>query len=752
MKIKASLFFILLVQICFCQVDSSSVILPENLKVGVVLSGGGAKGLAHIGALKVIEEAGIHIDYIAGTSMGSIIGGLYAAGYSPQQMDSIFYSTNFNTLIRDELPRTAKTFYEREADEKYALNLNFDRFKVSIPSGLSKGQNVYNFFSQLTSHIETEDFSELSVPFFGVATNLETGEEVVLDSGSLALAMSVSGAIPTVFRPIELNGKLHTDGGVANNYPVEELRRRGANFIIGVDVQDSLYTREQLTSGLDIMAQIGNFRTINAMKPKAELTDIYIRPDIKSYSVLDFDKGEEIIANGIEATLQHIAALQQIAKAQNKPVTAKHVHLKDSLSIKNIQLSGNTNFSRSYIQGKLKIEQNEKVAFRQLNQGINNLSATNNFNRIHYNLEKTENEKYNIHFDIYESKNKRQLRLGLHYDDLYKSGILANFTQKKLLVNNDVFSFDLVLGENIRYYLSYYLDKGRYWSIGFRSRFNRFRSDIDFSFVQDVVGGDFDNFNVNKIQVLSEDFTNQLYAETLLLHDFRFGLGIEQKWLQARTETILVDQLEEEELAPETIIEQLNLISTYGYLEFDTLSHKYYPTKGLYFYGDMHIYLTSILDTDAISQFSIVKGEAAYVQPISKKLALKIGSEIGFRIGNESNAGLNFFLGGFGINYINNFRPFYGYDFLSLSGDAYVKGNIDLFYNFYKKHYLIGSANFANVENNLFDDTSWLSNPNFSGYAIGYGLDTFFGPIDLKYSYSPEVKKGIWFFSLGHRF
>lgn len=751
MKTNFHYLFFFLIQISFGQIDTTPIPPQQELKVGVVLSGGGAKGLAHIGALKVIEEAGIKIDFIAGTSMGSIIGGLYAAGYSPQQMDSIFYSTDFNSLIRDEIPRNAKTFYEREEDEKYAFRLNFDDFKVSIPSGLSKGQNVYNFFSQLTSHTETEDFSKLSIPFFCIATNLETGEEVILDKGSLALAMSISGAIPTVFRPIEINGELHTDGGVVNNYPVEELRQRGANFIIGIDVQDTLYTREKLKSGLDIMAQIGNFRTINAMQPKVKLTDIYIRPDISSFSVLDFDQGEQIIANGKEATTKYLNALQQVAALQNKQISRPNVKPKDSIALQHIQLSGSNNFSRSYIQGKLQIEQNQKVAYKDLNQGINNLSATNNFDRIHYQLNQVDTTTYDIDFELFESKNYRQLRFGLHYDDLYKSGILANFTQKKLITNNDIFSFDLVLGENIRYYLSYYLDKGKYWSVGFRSRFNRFRSDIDFSFVQDVAGGQFDDFNVNKIQVLNEDFTNQLYAETLPFHDFKFGLGLEQKWLRARTETILADQIDEE-LAPETIIEETNLISSYGYLEFDTLNHKYYPTSGFYFYGDMHIYLTSILETETISQFSIVKGELAYVQPITKKISAKIGSEMGFRIGGETSPGLNFFLGGFGINYINNFRPFYGYDFLSLTGDAYIKGNIDVFYNVYKNHHLIASANFANIENDLFNDTNWLSSPSFSGYAIGYGLDTFLGPIDLKYSYSPEVDKGIWFFSLGHRF
>ncbi|GGE03560.1 patatin-like phospholipase family protein [Psychroflexus salis] len=757
MKFKFVLLFFFSVHILFGQQDTvhknSMELTTDKLKVGVVLSGGGAKGLAHIGALQVIEEAGVQIDYIAGTSMGAIIGGLYAAGYSPKQLDSIFYATDFNKLIRDELPRNAKTYFERKEDEKYGLSLNFDNFKPSLPSGLSKGQNVYNFLAQLTAHVETNEFKDLPIPFFCVATNLETGAEIIMDQGSLPLAISASGAIPSVFRPIQVEEELLTDGGVVNNFPVEELKKRGANFIIGVDVQDSLYTREKLKNGLDVMTQVSNFRMINAMKNKRELVDVFIRPDIKEFSVLDFDRGEEIIKNGVFAASKQIASLQKIAKQQKHTTTyRKPIHAKDSLTVNNINISGNTLYPRSYILGKIQLNENLQTSYKDFNNGLNNLSATQNFDRIHYQIEKDEIGNTKLKLDVTESKVKRLLRFGVHYDDLYKSALLVNFTQKGLLFNNDIASIDFVLGDNFRYNFDYYIDKGKYWSIGLRSRFNRFENNVDFSFVQDVIGNTFEEFNVNKIQLLNQDFTNQIYVETLWLNQFQFGLGLEQKLLRAKTETILANT-EDQEDELETVIEEFNLLSAFGYINFDTLDHGYYPTKGIRFYTDMHIYLTSILKSNTISQFSIVKGQIDYAFPIANRLSLKIGTEMGLRIGNETLAGLNFFLGGFGNRPINNFRPFYGYDFISLSGNAYIKGSFDVFYNFYKEHYLIFSGNYANVGNDLFNSTeSWLTTPNFSGYALGYGLDTFIGPLDLKYSYSPEVDSFLWFISLGHRF
>src|SRR5690606_14548819 len=197
----------------------------EDIKVGLVLSGGGAKGLAHIGVLKVIEESGVRIDYIGGTSMGAIIGALYASGYSAKQLDSIFNKTNFSTLIQDDIPRRSKTFYEKQESEKYALVLPFENFKIGLPSGLSKGQNVYNLLAKLTSHVsDVSDFSKLPIPFFCVATNVETGDEVIFDRGYLPPAVTAIGALSGFFRPFIVTDTVFIDCGVVNNIPVQAVR------------------------------------------------------------------------------------------------------------------------------------------------------------------------------------------------------------------------------------------------------------------------------------------------------------------------------------------------------------------------------------------------------------------------------------------------------------------------------------------------------------------------------------------------
>jgi len=254
----------------------------ETLKVGLVLSGGGAKGLAHIGVLKVLDSLGVKIDYIAGTSMGAVVGSLYASGYTGKQLDSIFSNVNFDDIINDNLPRASKTFYERESSEKYAVLIPFNNLKIQLPSALSRGQNVFNLLSKLTLHVSgVDDFEALSIPFFCIATNVETGAPVVLDKGSLPQAVAASGAFPTLFQPVIIDDQALIDGGVANNYPIDELKAKGMDIIIGVDVQDDLAKKDDLKSAPEILLQINNYRTIKDMKVKSKKTDVYINLTLK---------------------------------------------------------------------------------------------------------------------------------------------------------------------------------------------------------------------------------------------------------------------------------------------------------------------------------------------------------------------------------------------------------------------------------------------------------------------------------------
>ena len=476
----------LLVIFCvFCSTIAFSQQPEEDIKVGLVLSGGGAKGLAHIGALKIIEESGIRIDYIGGTSMGAIVGALYASGYNARQLDSIIDQLDFEELIQDDIPRNSKTFYEKGETEKYAVTLPFDGFKVGFPSGLSKGQNVYNLFSQLTAHVnDIDDFSKLPIPFFCIATNVETGGEVVLDKGYLPQAISASGALPSIFAPVIINDTVYVDGGVVNNYPVDKLKAKGMDIIIGIDVQDTLRTRKDLNSAFEVLVQINNYRTINAMAEKRQKTDIYIHPNIDEYTVVSFDQARKIIEAGEQGAQKVIDQLRTIAAQQiKKPAPKIKLSKKNSIYLEDVEINGNVHYTRSYVLGKLKLKTPDSISYKILSEGINNLSATGSFQDINYQLIETENGAYKIKFDLIESDSRTLLRLGAHYDGLYRSGALINVTRKRVFTNNDIASFDFVVGDNLRYNFNYYIDKGYYWSIGLNSRYSFFEKSVKTSFI-----------------------------------------------------------------------------------------------------------------------------------------------------------------------------------------------------------------------------------------------------------------------------
>ena len=400
-------------------------------KVGLVLSGGGAKGLAHIGALKIIEESGIKVDYIGGTSMGAIVGALYASGYSAQQLDSIFRNTDFNNLIQDNVPRSAKTFYEKEDSERYALTLPFENFKVSFPQAISGGQNIYNLLVQLLFHVkDVQDFRKLPIPFVCMATNVETGEEVLLDRGYLPEAIMASGTFPSLFEPAEINGQILIDGGVVNNYPINHVKDMGADIIIGVDVQHDLATRESLSSATEILLQINNYRTVNDMKKKSKETDIYIRPDIDEFSVIAFDKGKQIVKSGEEAAQIKMNELKQIAESQKDvPKPRKSIKMVDSLTINRMIIEGNDQYTRGFIKGKLRFSLGEKISFEELRQGMNNLSATGNFKAIRYDL-MSNGLGTDLILKLKENPTKMFIKMSAHYDDLYKSAALINLTKR----------------------------------------------------------------------------------------------------------------------------------------------------------------------------------------------------------------------------------------------------------------------------------------------------------------------------------
>ena len=726
-------------------------------KIGLVLSGGGAKGMAHIGALKIIEEAGVEIDYIGGSSMGAIIGAMYAAGYNASELDSIFKATNIGSLIQDNLPRSAKTFYEKEDSERYALTLPFKNFKVTVPPAISGGQNIYNEFVRLLYHVkDIDDFNELPTPFVCIATDIETGKQVVLNKGYLPEAILASGTLPSLFEPTIINDKVLIDGGVVNNYPIDEVRAMGADVIIGVDVQHDLADRDALLSATEILLQINNYRTVADMEVKSTKTDIYIKPNIEEYSVIDFNRLNEIVKTGEDAAKLKIEELKKLSTNYSKNTNSiSVVNPNKQLTINRLLIDGDTDHTRGYVKGKLRFSLDEPTNFKKLQQGISNLSATGNFRTIKYKLLDNINGGEDLILPLDETKNTSFLRLGAHFDDLYKSAALINITKKRILSKDDVASFDFILGDNLRYNFEYYVDKGSYWSFGVNSRFSDFNQEIDF----DLIEGNFEvgtETTLNRISLNVSDFTNQIYLQTVVKEEFAFTLGAEFKHLQYSTRTFgdtpNITTPGTTSSNGRTYFERSNFISVFGSLKLDTYDDKYFPSRGLYFDGDMHYYVLSSDFNNNFKDFSISKARMGMAMPIVNNLSINIETEGGFKLGTSGVTSFDFLLGGYGTDFINNFVPFVGYDFISLPGNSFVKAYARLDYEFAQNNHVLFSANYANVDDDLFRTGDWFKAPSYSGYGIGYGLESFLGPINLMYSWTPERDKSQFFVSIGYWF
>ena len=609
-----------------------------------------------------------------------------------------------------------------------------------MPSGLSKGLYNFNLMSRLTQHVsDVRDFDKLPIPFLCIATDVETGEQIVLDEGILAQAIIASGALPTLYSPVEINGRLLIDGGVVNNYPIEELKNRGIDFIIGIDVQDGLKNREQLKDVTAVLSQINNFSMIEKMEGKRSLTNIYIKPDIKGFSVVSFDKGQEIIKKGNEKANEFIKELLPLRNIDERPTTFKVIK-NDSIFIRDITFNKLENFTRAYVLGKLKIKRNTKIPMTQIEKGISNLNATQNFSAISYSFEKTQSGE-RLALNLKENKSNTFLKFGIHYDDLYKSGALINYTHKKLIAKNDVASLDVILGDNFRYNFDYYIDNGFYWSFGFNSKFNSFNRNIATDFANGII---FTDLGINSVNIDFTDITNQAYVQTIFAQKFSFGAGLEFKYLNIKSETL-------ENSTP--IFDKSNYLSAFGYLKYDSFNQKYFPKKGWSFSGDLKTFLYSSDYTNLFERFSIARADAGIVFEPIKRTTIKLQTEGGFAIGERTISFFDFVLGGYGFVSVNNIKPFMGYDFLSLAGDSYVKGTITADYEIYKKHHINFTANFANVGNRIFEHTEdWLSKPKYTGYGVGYGMESIIGPLEIKHSWSPETKDHHTWFSVGFWF
>ncbi len=443
-------------------------------QIGLVLSGGGAKGFAHIGVLKQLEAAGIRPDFITGTSMGSIVGALYAIGYSPEEIEAIAAEIDWDEALSNKVPLNRVAIEEKAYYSRYITDFIIDSNGISLPSGAIEGQSLEIILANLTQHVHhIRDFDNFPIPFKCVATDIETGKPVVIDHGNLVSALRASMAIPTVFSPVERDGLLLVDGGLVRNFPVQEVIDMGADRVIGVYVGAHLKDRSELRSMFSILSQSAFLMGIYDAENYIDDCDIFIEPELGDYSASEFNENRIISHLGFEAALPHIPRLKQLAREVNGidsiAVSADSIAVyapQRIFTLSSVTIEGAERSGTRYVLGKLQLHKGDQLTLEKLNKRMKILSGTQTFEKVSFNLLMRDSLHRDLVVQVKETS-PLKLRTALHYDSETRMGLTLNFTSRNKLINRSRLIAELDIAEYPKGEVSLlkYIGKPQFWAL-----------------------------------------------------------------------------------------------------------------------------------------------------------------------------------------------------------------------------------------------------------------------------------------------
>lgn len=701
----------------------------DDLRIGLVLSGGGAKCISQIGVLQVLDSVGIKVDYIAGTSMGAIIGGLYALGYSGKEIEAYFRQTDWDALMTNEVPRNRLGYFDRKASDRYLLNFDIYDGKPHLPQALNYSQYILKQLSFLTMQgHQYRQFADFPIPFLCVATDLETGDLKVFEDGRLLDALRASSAFPSLFTPYELNGHLYVDGGVINNYPVRPLLSRGLNYIIGVDVQDVLYKKDELTSVVQILEQTSSFIKADATEKQLKATDIIIQPELPGIGMTTFDQFEYILETGRRTARQHLDELLKVRKNGGKDPIQKPALPPKSIYVDSVIVSGGEFTTRDFVLGKMRIKDDRELTMEKLDVGMDRLYGSRYFQNIDYTISPADTG-YTLHLNVKDAKSLSQFRIGLNYNDDFDAAILLNYTKRNLFFRNSLFTFDFAASQNPRLELNYFVDRGFIPTAGVRFRANRF----DLRVYQDLKA---------LTELIYTDFSLNFYLQSTIRDALAVGGGLQIEGVDI-SESLNVIGLDNT---------YQNYFNYYGFLDFDSFDDINYPTSGTRFN----------LRGRIISRFEEFEGqyEPSSVLDATVSQAFHFGERLSATTtlvgaatigpGFSNDFAYNIYLGSAGREYINYIYPFIGYRYMELAGRNALMARADLYFEFMQNHYLIFRGNIGKLQptfNELFSSEILLD-----GYGMTYSYDSPVGPLEFTVMGSTNHGNIYSYLSLGYWF
>ncbi len=692
--------------------------IPKNPRIGLSLSGGGAKGFSHVGVLKVIDSLGIKIDYISGTSMGAIVGGLYASGYTGKDIEKIVMDTDFYSLITDPKTRQETTFFNKSVD-KYLLTIPLKNGKVSFPSSISTGQrNIYLLKELMKNVSNIDDFSKLPIPFLCVATNLESGEMKVFEKGDLVSSILASSAFPSLLEPVKIGDSIYVDGAMSVNYPSKPLKDKGIDIVIGVDLNQPLTKRDNLNSVISILNQIIDFGIQKETKNQYKYTDINIKPDLTGMTATSYDNKRMILDSGYVEALKYTDILKELPKRDFQRVRSSinpifsNVYKIDSLVVDNAKI-----YRSNYIRGKMGLKIPSLQTYGSINKMLDKLYATNNYKFINYDIVQENNTNY-LKLYVTEDDTRHFLKIGLHYDEIFKTGLLLNYSAKRLLFQNSNLSLDIVVGDSPRYYFNYFIDNG------YIPGFGLYSSAMSF---------DLKNSDNNTLETWKW-FRNEAYIQSVWRDKFAMGGGVSYDYFES-------DKNGQDK-------QDAKYINPYVFLKSDTQNDKDFPTKGFYFNAEGKI--VDLFGDELEKKPILVKADIKMNFYISKMFTYRLNLYGGITLGDNLPSFYQYRIGGIFEQNIVNFKRFAGYQFGLLNDNNIFLASNDFQLRFGKNYFLVGNFSIANLFDSIkFEDAVKL---NYSSIGLTAGYKSPFGQIKLNLSKSLNKHKSVFSVVLGHWF
>lgn len=432
---KKITFILALILVC------SHILLAQNPnenkkpRIALILSGGGAKGIAHIPVLQMLDSLGIVPDLVVGNSMGSIVGGLYAMGYSGDSIAHIAKTANWDNLIGGNVSLNNVSVEEKTEFGRYLIGMGAKDGKIKLTPFLLNDQNLRTFLADLTYPVYTNtNFDKLSIPFRAIATDIVNGKEVVLDKGGLAFAMRASMSIPGAFIPVPYENTLLIDGGVLNNFPVDVAKKLNVDYIIGSDVGGGMEPKEKLDNITTLLFQTGMLHSNLKNPENRALCDILIdHTSYLSFSTGDFSKSEEIYEEGKIATNLNLNALINLSKKikEFKQLEHKLPIVNEEIILDTIVYNNISKYNLALVKARTNIKTNKSYTKQDILNGINRTMGTTIFSHITFTSLTTKNKK-GLQINVFE-KSKNQINGAIHYDNYHGIGLVVNYTGRNVI-------------------------------------------------------------------------------------------------------------------------------------------------------------------------------------------------------------------------------------------------------------------------------------------------------------------------------